>query len=148
MNCNWIFLSFWQKLILILYRLVMFSFLALVLLGQKIGSGIHMDRDQILLFFVINLLSFYRALPIGSTSLRAEYQMTNVFCFISRVMFMVSRCTLFTAFSIIVSPEIWLVLGTFLSWTYPREGVIYLLVQNFLKMLLKISYNFYKNFEK
>ena len=111
MNCNWIFLSFWQKLILILYRLVMFSFLALVLLGQKIGSGIHMDRDQILLFFVINLLSLYRALPIGSTSLRVEYQMTNVFCFISRVMFMVSRCTLFTVFSVVVSPEIFFGVG-------------------------------------
>ena len=129
------FLSFRQKLILILYRLVMFSFLALVLLGQKIGSGIHMDRDQILLFFVINQLSFYRALPIGSTSLRAEYQMTNVFCFISRVMFMVSRCTLFTVFSVVVSPEIFFGVGYIPVLDLSERGCYLSFGAKFLKII-------------
>ena len=82
----------------------------------KIGSGIHGDRDQIFYFFVINLLSCYRALFVGSISLLVEYQNTNLV--LSRELdFTVSRCTLFTVFSVLVfsGDFVYLVQGTFLS---------------------------------
>ena len=87
------------------------------LIWPKIGSGIHRDRDQIFyIFFVINLLSFYRALFVGSISLLVEYQNTNLV--LSRELdFTVSRCTLFTVFNVLVfsGDFVYLVQGTFLS---------------------------------
>ena len=45
---------------------------------------------------VINLFSFHRALCLGSISLHAEYQNTNMFVLSRELGFTVSRCTLVT----------------------------------------------------